>query len=222
MVRKNLLAPENLDYYTTQYDSLDTITHDEFMNSMIDAQKRLLTVKLDEEKCYVSNSPIHGKGVFAKFDISQGNIITMYPCHELNVNYGKTTFSFSQETFEWSPEHQCCISDMFSFFGNPNDTDNESALGHMINDISKPASLSDTDILDYIWTADQNNCTRQMRYFRINVDHGFVELPVVIYVATKNIKMGEEITISYGSNFWKYLIEYKEHLGNERENAAEY
>lgn len=217
MVLQNLISDENLSYYAQKYDTMDRISHDEFLNSMLEAQKKMLSVKVEEEKCYLAESPIHGMGVFAKHDIPRGDSITTYPYHQLDIRHPGTIFAFTQYSardFEPSTEYSFDIDEQFTLFGDRNKTD---VFGHMINDASKPASRSFADMVEYNCRSGRNNCERDIKHVRVEFDHSYVYLPVVYFNATRNIKKDEEITVSYGSDFWHFMLNFEQ---NARQNQT--
>ena len=56
---------------------------------------------LPPSKIYVSKSPIHGYGVFAKETIFEGEIIEECPIHDLNIPYVHSTPLFIDYRFNW-------------------------------------------------------------------------------------------------------------------------
>lgn len=52
-------------------------------------------------KIYISKSPIHGYGVFAKETIFEGEIIEECPIHDLKIPHGHSTPLFIDYRFNW-------------------------------------------------------------------------------------------------------------------------
>lgn len=62
-------------------------------------------------KIFISKSPIHGYGIFAKETIKQGELIEECPIFDLNIQYGQMSplfldyrFNWPQGTHEWNKQ----------------------------------------------------------------------------------------------------------------------
>ena len=145
-----------------------------------------------DEGLIIAKSKIHGLGVFTTKPIRQGKIITYYPPHYLiyvvddnheilysNLTNDKTITDQIIENYSFT------ISPEIQLFGDPEILD--SYLGHMIND---GYNFIDSELENY--NEDNNNAI-----FFVSYDTNKVYI-----FANRDIDKGEEITISYGAEFW--------------------
>lgn len=153
-------------------------------------------------KCRVMPSPIHGNGVFATCDIAAEEVITLYPSDivthviegqiicEVDINH--PVMADGMKCMEY------CLSSFgkdhgFPLVGDPTKIDNPTFLGHMCND--RVRCVSSKNEKAYVVTSLR---TSNAGFFPLVKDF-------VAVVATKNIKRGEEIFVTYGTEYWKKI-----------------
>jgi hypothetical protein len=168
--------------------------------------------KLRLNRCFVAQSTISnaGRGLFASRDITEGELITLYPGDALLV-WNKTVGDFGQEVGVMFGSHvqgadrdasrvstdearsfELKIGPVHSIVADPLLTDDAAYLGHMAND---GAILTKRD-----------NASREI-YSKTTVDRHNAAFFVMegshfVAVATKRISKGEEILVSYGEGYW--------------------
>jgi len=160
----------------------------------------------------VGKSNVHGNGVFATEDISKDTVITFFPIHclidksdsnpagEVPSYYAtKNVFDVNTEEniFEINLSYKMDISNEYCAFGDPNKTSDPELLGHIINDsTSFKTNKSDAksiknEVCRYILSSNNNSV------MTIYDEYG------LFYVkATKDIKKGDEILMSYSMKYW--------------------
>lgn len=163
-------------------------------------------------KVELKPSTTHGRGVFAKQDIKQGEIITLYPADIIvqyplgrSNNKSMATARVSNRMPEsihteekavkeylqqWQYKFE--IDKNYSIVGHPDHTDNPTYLGHMINDR---------------FSCDFNKITPamyiQLSLAKANAQFQSIDGVCIVAVATKDISSGEEVYVSYGPSFWE-------------------
>ena len=164
-------------------------------------------------KVELKKSSVHGNGVFAKQNISEGELITFYPA-DIVKEYpnkdgdvdGHIEFRIFSKRFEEKigrtdrkniHDAYCySIDDTYSIVGSPYFKDDPNYLGHFINDGAKPTSgPKSINIYNKISRMKQN-----CRFQNLKED-----LHVAI-VATRDILKGEELFICYNAGYWKSLF----------------
>jgi len=187
---------------------------------------------LKNDQVYVSESKIHSRGLFAKKDIEKGNIITFYPADFICDERIRKFISVTGNDISYDQIKDYRMGNgEFSMYGYPENIKNELLLGHMVNDSMKidiedidENNITELDIKNlrnrvgkYI-LGSKNNAMIQDELLKLEVDDMDSEEKVAKYflksnqfrknlgihyvIATKNIKKGEEILISYGIDFW--------------------
>lgn len=169
---------------------------------------RRLNISLD--KVVSKPSPIHGRGVFAKTRILKGELITLYPCHVLQITQDAnenessplswTVYSESVDSkFGTSYQVDCeSLGDYelmgtpnYRFFGHPMIDINPAYLGHLINDAVKPTDNLTSQLLYTMKSQTMMNCCI----------HSWNNIFFAI-VACRDIDVGEEFLLSYGLAYW--------------------
>lgn len=154
----------------------------------------------------VRESLIHDRGVFSKCDIETGKIITFYPgdiiyC-KFNINgVEKARMSVKSENFDvmiftqnFLSRYRYDVNKEYSIVGNPNNINDNTYIGHMINDAAK-IDKDDNDGSKYkIETSSKCN----VKFVSINNYH-------IAIVSTRDIKKDEEILIRYGLGYWSMI-----------------
>ena len=170
-----------------------------------------------------------GMGLFAAQNITQGSIITFYPMHCLGVDFGESSVRvsrdenkayFAEESLDYVPDYvlnllgsrpipslppQLATTTLFVDV-NPSRDDDPGWLSHYINDGAIVAANSEAGMLQYYkYSADARNC----------VIVPFGPAPLMVTVATKDIRKGQELFTSYGAVYWlQQLLDMSE---NEEE-----
>ena len=171
--------------------------------------------KFDLDKCYIEKSKIEsaGNGLFAKKDISQGEIITFYPGDIASFLPNEDQIKpehVSLETYSQRFKNQFeknikkerdanammnkytyNVDKKYRIIGSPYFKDDTNYMGHFINDGSK-LNPSDTSKEYLEASLLKSNCG----YFHMK------DLLIGI-VATENIKKYEELYIPYGEEYWE-------------------
>lgn len=164
-------------------------------------------------KVEVRDSPVEGKGVFAKRDIAVGDLITLYPCDFLTtvVSGDRTNGSPIICEYVAAPhlsiemvdkarnpafttkinEYTFNITDKLSAIGHPDMIGDSAYLGHMCNDGGYSSDIK--TLSEYITRAiEKGNAIIEPLW-------GGLHLAVL---AAKPIKAGDEVLIAYGPEYW--------------------
>lgn len=169
---------------------------------------------VEMHNCYVASSKIHQLGVFANKDLALGDIITIYPADivvetvneeskECNLLVSKELYDLKFSNIEFTKENvieQCSdffynylitLTENINISGSPEFNSNPTYCGHMINDGTEILPTDESMIDDYVNSSQlASNC-------------GFKNFNNVLFViASKDIKQGEEILVTYGHNYW--------------------
>lgn len=181
-------------------------------------KQKLLQLRLPSlplNKVEIRSSRIHGKGVFAKENIRKGEIITMYPGDILRYYFNKdkgsppkggskcgimVSSSVSDEMYREimnNPldgnlaKYMFDVNDCYNIIGHPDLISDPAYFGHMCNDGARSSSYADVQIYSNVCLLLNNSM-----YYNIIDCH-------VAIMAYKDIKINEEILVSYGLNYWK-------------------
>jgi hypothetical protein len=155
----------------------------------------------------------HGRGVFATKDLEKDTILTLHPCDILSwivkgnrceenhvilpslshrmsrvINVGEAG-DYCKKLWDYSVD----IDNDYAVVGNPNFDDNPQYLGHFINDGFMGDFSVLTPSLYSELSGKKSNC-----HYEIIVDRC-----IVVVLADRHIKKGEELLACYGINFWK-------------------
>ena len=162
---------------------------------------RLISCGIELNKVEVKQSIIHGKGVFAKVDISIDELITFYPGDIVDYYpngevYPSVVLTWNskrlgkKETYDYHT-YACSIDKNYEIIGDP-EFEDPSYLGHLINDAgnhdSTEKSIEEYDDFNIFKTNCEFHCCKENLHMAIK--------------AIKNIKEGEELLIQYGSGYW--------------------
>ena len=156
---------------------------------------------LPEPCCKVKPSSVHGLGVFATRDITEGSYVTLYPAddifftptwgqedHVVTMNGGLLPKSVvNSYTLKLTGEYKQLA--MLGAVGDPRKHDNPHYLGHMLNDsvkLSNPEAAAVYNRISFL----RENC----------VDVHYEGLQFM--AATRDIKAGEELFFTYGVDYW--------------------
>lgn len=204
---------KSMDQYMEKCDKVDgrtsVLVNRCQLNRSESIPLRFMPFSLDKVTLKPSN--IHGRGVFAKIQIKKGDIITLYPCHVLDiipnadrhlpnhvvlsVNSDPINNRFGKD---WNRRDHLALydysfsyDDVHSLVGHPQIDDNPSYLGHFINDAAKPTSDPRSHSIYEIVSQSKMNCL-------------FVPMKgyMVVSVALRDIDIGEELYASYGIGYW--------------------
>ena len=153
-------------------------------------------------------SPIHGMGVFATKDIEAFSFLSLYPCDGLLWLPEDADWDLINSTAAirtgWKPtslEEELTYRQAIDSLGrgklfidaNPSVTADPYFLAHMIND---GASCKREESAEMYWTISDRK-------------RNSLFCPVLeAHFATKDIKKGEEILSTYGSDYWLDLATY--------------
>jgi SET domain-containing protein len=193
------------------FSKLLSESKDYYENELKKEQLLKLKLGLNLNKVHVKESNIHGNGLFAKTNIKQGEIITIYPCDilayypeknredkehvvayifcdELQDNQdAKNLFHDNKKFYK---DYQLVINESYSAIGLPEITNNPSYLGHLCNDGARGHSLSDKKIYETVSVLKSN------AYFKNICDC------MMVVVAIKDINENDEILVTYGHGYW--------------------
>lgn len=217
--------------FSTEHDSRDLLTKEELISrlsavqeyyknnpsnfSKIDICLRLLCTRLPNlllNRCFVSNStiPLAGNGVFASRDINEGELITLYPGDAVLIDNHKDGVdavmgvmfgdhintedrNIARVTTLSARNYEIGINDSTSIIGDPNIGCSYAAyVGHFINDSSALYSFDDESRKLYL-TESLRRCNSMI--FVMESSH-------VGAIATRKIRKGEEVFLSYGEGYW--------------------
>ena len=182
---------KNLNQKGIKYLSENVIPFNLKLLGYIDNTIRLYSVEL-------KLSSIHNIGVFARREIHVGELITLFPVNfyyfrgDLNITSALITIYDIKPNFN---HFDYCIhlNKNIIAIGDPNIKDNPAYFGHYINDGFK---LKDGNIDIY------NKISQKRANCKIEVLN--VDIPLYIQIiATADIKIGEEILLHYGVEYWR-------------------
>lgn len=199
---------EDLKRIFTQFSSLKH-PKNSYDKSHVNLTIKMLDTHIPLDKVYVDDSPVHGKGVFAKVKINKGELITIYPAHYVILKSngdgpGKIGVINSdladRKSIILTNEVRRCYSfsvdKYYDICGHPSIIDNPTFLGHMINDGARGhCNKSNYNLLD------------EKLYYKVsislsNADFEDVGGLCVAIVATKMIDINEEILLTYTYKYW--------------------
>jgi len=166
-------------------------------------------------RCFVgaeSTIPGAGRGLFASRDIEAGEIITLYP-GDVIIAWGKSVGDFSGKVSVLFGNHvkkedqqavgkrlssnsarsyEIKIGDHHSLVADPLLANYPAYLGHIANDSAMLNSNKKASLDKYRIASEKGH---NAAYFEMEGSH-------LAQVATKSIMKGEEIFVSYGSDYW--------------------
>jgi len=151
----------------------------------------------------------HGRGVFADCDIPSRTVVTFYPAHYLCERVRGEEHTVSQPQGLPPPDmaYRLALTDKLSIVGCPDITNHPWFLGHMMND---PCSLEGLKKgKEGKWLVHYRQAEQRANVRWEN------DGECICVVTTQNIKAGEELLISYGSEYWfarAGLPTFREHI----------
>lgn len=158
-----------------------------------------------QQRVYVDQSSIHGRGLFANCDIKAGQILTYYPPHFVILKPNGYDYadgknekfvvpSYHSDGKVHNDDYLLVLDKNISICGDPDIIDNADFLAHMANDAmvvnSSSFGIKQSEIYDTVSNI-KNNATLEVR-----------DVSCIFIRAVKDIKKGDEITIPYGYNYW--------------------
>jgi hypothetical protein len=156
-------------------------------------------------KVYISDSKIHGRGIFAQYDIPKDSIVTFYPRHAIRINDVITIDS--QLTNDYNAyinsnafdDYEMLLRNNESIIGFPTITKDTKFIGHMINDpigntfYSPKRSIIIRCINEYHKRMiNDSNCACQTNY----------ETNETYIVTRRDIIKDDELLMPYGAKYW--------------------
>lgn len=154
----------------------------------------------------VRESSLHGRGLFALRDLAQGELITFYPGDALLIWKDSDRSPdrdvgvlFGAHVLERDPERvlsegargfEVQVSETTSLVGDPELCDDQAYLGHMCNDGSMCSSPEERASYE-----QESASASNAAFIGIEGCHFSVQ-------ATRAIKAGAEILVSYGAGYW--------------------
>jgi SET domain-containing protein len=172
-------------------------------------------------KAVVRTSPVHGCGVFAQTNITQGDLITLYPCDVLKRGAytcapGRFHNEFSildtttrQARFVKDSTYTVDINHSESIIGVPTFSDDNNYIGHLINDSALVRSLTLNRRCGR--NARKTRGVRAARAYTVascigaNCRFRVVAEGLMTGVeATRDITAGDELFVSYGVGYWRH------------------
>lgn len=190
---------------------LATTPYEAMLSMLVDKSKNA------DARCELRPSTIHGLGLFAVQDIDKDEVITHYPAHGFVLSrtgkalsdererivlpaeiandlssYARTRLRFPTE-YERST-YNFRVNPAFDIIGYPDMVDSHLLLAHMAND-----AICTTDT--------EYNRAGEIRYTHAalvtnNAHLDQIQLGIIGLVAKRPIRIGEEITVSYGYDYW--------------------
>jgi len=159
-----------------------------------------------------------GRGVFATRDVKEGDVLTYYPCHIVRTS--SPIIGMSSKDPSYAGGTWCSVSDCDhsrvgelvssgeytysttdeSFIGLPEKTDDPWFLGHMLNDSVCITSKTRGSILQQGTAYERVAVAKNNAAFEQHLRGG--NLHSVSIVASRDIKCGDEVSVTYGSLYW--------------------
>lgn len=162
---------------------------------------------IDNNKVYIEDSPIHGKGVFALQRIKRGSIVTFYIPYLLEYVHnqdGKESYVIlpvlSRRKFDENSNLEILrkgtikISENMLLIGDDQYYSDSRFVGHMVNDACIFPEKGKITFHEY---EDQITKRSNVEVVPFNVDRRFICL-----IANRDIDVNEEILVPYGCNYW--------------------
>ncbi len=156
-------------------------------------------------------SKIHGTGVFVKKNILTDELITFYPADfveyspDKNRHISKHRVGVSRSArFEKSfgsianikardNDYACYINPKYTIIGEKTFDNDPNYLGHLINDGAKSDSSEKSNRIYSTISSLKANC----KYYNLK---GGLHVAII---ATRHIKEGEELFVTYGIPYWR-------------------
>lgn len=157
-----------------------------------------MTEYLPKSPCEVRPSKIHGFGVFASRDIPAFSYLTLYPCDGIDwwpvMNQPRFHDGFAELTDDMVYRQQLELPEdlgKLSIVGHPELRGDAHFVGHLINDGATCKRVEAAEVYTTASVASSNS----------------LFCPIFqMHFSYKNIKAGEEILSTYGSQYWLDLL----------------
>jgi len=138
----------------------------------------------------------HGRGIFADCDIPSRTVITLYPAHYIceKVRGDEHIVQQPQGLPPMDSAYRITINDRISFTGCPDVISHPWFLGHMLNDPCDFSLLKKGREGKWLLHYRQSEQKANVRWEN--------DGDCMYIVTTQDIKAGEELLVSYGSDYW--------------------
>jgi len=196
----NTTSPDTIDGIITLINNelamCNLVTGKDYIESVWGFYERRFNGVKILNKCEVRPAT-HGRGVFATRPIAPLEVITLYPGDYKTIrNSDSDSLQIVVRDGQAVPNEQEYTKYAFrgeniSLIGDPDVTDNPTFLGHMCNDKAKSSCPEDESIYEAV---SSKYCNAGV----VPVGSHFYAI-----VASKPIKVGEEICFSYGLPYWR-------------------
>jgi len=158
-------------------------------------------------RTFVKTSTIHDRGLFAKFDCRKGDVLTCYPGdaliiipdeeeEEWTILWGNHVDTATQKKLNVKEDLLGYIvhaKNDVGILGLPSLDEDSSYLGHFANDGAVNIPYDEMDLASYMIESEEK--ANAMHKDIYNECH-------MVTVATRDIKAGEEIFVTYGPDYW--------------------
>lgn len=150
---------------------------------------------LDSDRVEVRDSPIHGKGVFAKRRIQKFKIITFMMPNIIAYSKDNSNFSFKLTNYEdINPKDMFMVNNFndhnITLLTSTKNYDDSRFLCHMINDPKRSETTTPSEYERDI--SDRANATMV-----------FNKNKIFVYICSiHDIEVGDEILMPYGTDYW--------------------
>ena len=174
-----------------------------------------LNLPFQLDKIVLKKSNIHGFGCFAKTKIMKGELITFFPADIIEfkpdgdkIINNKKTYIISSQRFEKTNgkikhnefnrkkyrdlNYSYQIDEFYKIYSTSYFNFDTNYLGHFINDGAKSNSCEKSDKIYSNISQLKSNC----KYYNFENN-----LHIAI-ISTRDIDIGEELLITYGSKYW--------------------
>jgi SET domain-containing protein len=153
---------------------------------------------------YINQSNIHGIGLFAKKDINENELITLYPAHIIEIIGQNKVFRLTcineyrmPYKIQYRNDYAIKYDNNSYIIGNPILKENKNFVGHLCNDGYKHNFITKNKKNKNKYNKKRlelNNAS-----FRDIINPDFIGMGII---SNKNIKKDEEILVSYGFDYW--------------------
>jgi hypothetical protein len=148
----------------------------------------------------------YGRGLFSNRDISNEEIVCIYPCHQVVFETGDNegTVISLEENQNIDMSYGYKVDKDVSMYGNPYICVNEWFCGHMVNDLSYNdndlvENATDLQVGQFICKYDLNMVSRaNIKFDTIEYRH----YKWIVLRAVKDIKKNDELSLPYRYMYW--------------------
>lgn len=155
-------------------------------------------------KIFIAKSKIEGLGAFAKRNIIKGEIVSMYPSEVVLCGGYPTCSDRIMEKYNLNDDSNMneyinnnryhFKMDNYSIAGDSYFINDTNFAGHVLNDAIKCDGTKDS--IEKYKKCELQNCI----YYPYKI--------FILIVACKDIKAGEELLVSYQTDYWKAIGNY--------------